>query len=456
MSPAKKKKRHLGTYFTVGVAVLLALYVYFIEKPDRLPKNAISMYNVETEDIRKVEVINLQTNESLTLEKQGKDWRMVKPKLYEIEKSDVEGLVNNLADLRIERKVRENCTDLVPYGLEKPAHRISFTAGKKTQEVLVGNKNPTQVSYYIKEGSKNDVYTAFAYSVEYLIKDVKALRKKNLFDLETDKVTGVTIKLDKKEIVLVKDASNNWIIEPYKFAAEKTTVIDLIEKLKNLRVADYFEDEPATLVKYGIERPRVSVIVSRGAGLDPVSLFVGKKVKDKEEDYVKSSDGLAVYSVDKSFAAGFDKTYNDYRDRKIFNFKASDISGVLIEKDGKKLANAIKDRFGKFKIEEPVSKLADVQFVDLLNYASTLSAEKFVDDSGKRFEKYGLKSPAVSITFFEQTGNEKKIKAKLMLGRLEKNEYNVRIEGNDTVFAVSRTIADKLAVIDNFVKEKTK
>ena len=446
----KKKNKFLGTYIVVGVAVLLGIYVYQSEKGGHVDSSAVRIFETNKDDISAIELTDNGTGKVIALQKKGKDWKMVKPGDYELDKGEVEGLVNNLADLRIERKVKENIADLIPYGLGKPSYKAAFTEKGKRKAYIIGKKNPTQVSYYVMDEAGKDLYTAFNYSVDNIKKDLKSLRKKYLTDIDPEKLTGITIKLDARDISLAK-TEDKWLISPYNFECDKTAVSDLLERIKNLKAVDFIDDEPKSLIRYGLESPRV--IITADSGNSRVAVLVGKKVTDKEEDYVKVDGRPTVYSVDRYFTQSFDKTYNDFRSKNILSFKPADISAVDVDKGGKKIP-ALRDKSGKFKLDKAFNKPADIQVLDLVSQLGSLQAQRFVDDSGKRFEKYGLKTPIAAVSLFTQSGNEKKLKTRLLIGSVEKAEVFVRIEGQDPVFAVQKALLDKLTTLESFAGAK--
>ncbi|MFH1824533.1 MAG: DUF4340 domain-containing protein [Candidatus Firestonebacteria bacterium] len=446
MSPAKKTFR--ATYIVLGILILLGVYVYFFEKDKKVESTVKKVFNIKKEDLKKFEIVNNEKKESLVCEKIGstEDWKMVKPKQYELEKSELEGVINSITGLSTDRKL-ENLTDLSPFELDKPAYTINFsTKDNKNYAFLIGSKTPTENFYYIKDASKKDIYTTFSYIVEPLKKDVKDLRKKNILDIVLEKVTKLTIKFEKKELTFSKDL-DRWIIVPYSFTADKSSVENLINKLKELKAKDFVEDEPTDFKKYGLDKPKVTISINEGSDKPEMTFCIGKKLKDKEEDYVKREDVSVVYSIEHSFAANFDKNYNDLREKKLFSFKENDIMEIEILKDKKKIF-AKKDRLGKFKIEEPIKKLAEVQFDSLVSEMSSLRVDKFVDDSGKRLEKYGLKKPQYIISLNS--------KVKLLVGNKEKTDYYAKTDSLDSVYIINKNIIEKIIEIEKLLKSKTK
>ena len=441
----KKKNKFLGTYIVVGIVVLLGIYVYQSEKGGHVDRAAVRIFEANTDDISAIELTDNEAGKVITLQKKGKDWKMVKPGDYELDKVAVEGLVNSLANLPIERKVKDNIAELSAYGLDKPAYKAAFTEKGKVKAYIIGKKNPTEVSYYIMDEAGKDLYTAFNYSVDNLKKDLKSLRKKYLTELDPEKLTGITIKMDTGVIVLMK-SKDKWWISPYNFECDEKAMGSLMGRIKNIRVVDYIDDEPKSLIRYGLESPRVSLCAD--SGTSKVTVLVGKKVADKEEDYVKVEGQASIYSVDRSFTQSLDKTYNDFRSRNVLSFKPDEISAIDFDKGGKKIP-IIKDKSGKFTLDKPFNKPADIQVRDLISHLGSLQAQRFADDSGKRLEKYGLKNPIATVSLFTKSGNEKKLKARLLIGTSEKSEMFVMIEGQNSVFADQKVLLDKLIGLES-------
>jgi hypothetical protein len=63
-----------------------------------------------------------------------------------------------LSTLRATRKVADG-GDLAPYGLATPSMKIVFTQDEAVHTLLVGNKTPNELSYYVKKAESPAVYT---------------------------------------------------------------------------------------------------------------------------------------------------------------------------------------------------------------------------------------------------------------------------------------------------------
>ena len=454
MSP--KKKSFLSAWIVVGIFVVLGGVSVYLDRGDKADRNKIKIFDVVRDELKSFELVNTGTGETVLCEKYGNDWAMVRPKPYEIEKTEVDIVVSNIAALTIDRKI-EKPEALSSYGLEKPANAVSFTTknGKKNT-LLIGDKNPTGTFYYVKAKDKDDVYIAYGFSIETVIKTADSLRKKSLFEMEADKVNKVEIRTESKEFSLVRCEDKKWVINPYGFKANSGDVDKYLSKMIELKAKSIIEDNAADLRKYGMTAPRLTI----SAGLvntKNITVLVGKKHLTKDEDYVKLDGSGVIYSIESDFLRASDKTYNDFREKKLLYLLDNDFSEVEIL-SGKKKIIAKKGQNGKYVISEPVvpggAKSYEVLFSNFIRSIITIEAKSFVDDSGKKFEKYGLKAPGTVITLYGPENNERKVKAKIFLGDSVKNDYYVRVDSSESVFLITNDLAEKIKEIEKLIENK--
>ncbi|OGF50870.1 MAG: hypothetical protein A2231_11015 [Candidatus Firestonebacteria bacterium RIFOXYA2_FULL_40_8] len=463
MSP-KKKKKFLSTWIVAGILVVLVGVSLYLDRGDKLDRNKIKIFELVKEDLKSFDLVNNITKESVLCEKYGNDWAMVKPKPYEIEKTEVDAVVTNLAALSIDRKL-EKPEVLADYGLENPSNAVIFSLknGKK-KTLLIGDKNPTGTFYYVKDKEGKDVYIAYSFSIENLIKTTDSLRKKSLFDIETEKVSRIDLKYETKEFSLVKGEDKKWVISPYGFKAKGEETDNFLKSMKELKAKSIVDDNGTDLKKYGLSAPRF--ILTASIGEKKIAVFIGKKHLTKDEDYAKLDGSPVIYSIDTAYLRGADKNYNDFREKKLLYFTESDFNEIEIMKGKKKLV-AKKSGSGKYSLTEPVlsawdksgdkpagAKSVEVPYANFVRSLITLEAKSFVDDSGKKFEKYGLKNPSCAITLYSMENNEKKFKAKIFLGDVVNSEYYAKIDSSESVFLVSSDVTEKLKEIEKTIEAK--
>ena len=462
MSP--KKKSFKTTWIVAGIFILLAAVALYLDSGDKISRDKIKIYKIEKDDIKSFELINNLKTETVSCERSGaSDWGMLKPRAYEIEKSEVEAVVTNLASLSLDRKI-EKPGALKDYGLEKPAYAAVFVLknGKK-HTLFIGDKNPTGTFYYLKDKDINDIFLGYSFSLEPLLKGVKDLRKKSFFDIDTGMVNRVDVKFENKEYSLLKGEDKNWLISPYTFKGSKDEVEKLLTSLKKIKATDIIEDEAKDLKKYGLDRPRLLVTVFLDNG-KKITALVGKKLAEKEETYARLENSMVIYSINGDFIKEADKTYNDYRDKKLVWLKEAEISEIEIV-NGKKKFTALKDKTGAYALVLPARPAGDKSKVSkqkkgeevlkkLINQLLELKAEEFTDDSGKKLEKYGLKNSVQSVALYNRENNERVLKFKLFLGEETKTGIFANINISDSVFVISKAVVDSLKEIEKAAEAK--
>jgi len=457
MSPKKKnKKKFLSAWIAVGIFIVLVGISVYLDRGDAIDRNKIKIFEVVKDDLISFELTNNTSKETVLCVKDGNDWAMVKPKPYELEKTEVDVVASNIASLTIDRKI-EKPESPASYGLEKPSNTVSFTlkSGKKST-LLIGDKNPTGTFYYVKDKNKAEIYVAYGFSIETLIKTADSLRKKSIFEMDTAKISRVDIKSEAKEFSLVKDGDKKWLINPYGFKANNEEVEKYIAKMKELKAIGIVDDNGWDLNKYGIQAPRLTLAVTLSDNRK-INVLIGKKHLTKDADYAKIENSPVIYAIDSEFLKGADKAYNSFRDKLVIDLAAKDINEVEIVK-GKKRITAKKGTDGKYSITEPVlppsKKGAEVLFPELVRSMVSFSVKSFVDDSGRKFENYGLKNPAFVVSIYGTENNERKLKAKVSFGDAVKTDYYAKIDSSESVFSVSGDAMGKVKEIESAVEKK--
>jgi hypothetical protein len=146
--------------------------------------------------------------------------------------------------------------------------------------------------------------------------------------------------------------------------------------------------------------------------------------KGKDNYYAKSSATEGVYKISKDAADGLDKSVDDFRNKKLFDFAFNDptkveINGKSYEKSGENW-NSGPDKFDGGSVQSVIDKLRD------------LSAAKFAEKSS------GTQALALAVTY-----GEKKTVERVTINK-SGEEYLATREGD----ATSAYIIDKAAFED--------
>src|SRR5262245_50073656 len=97
--------------------------------------------------------------------------------------------------------------------------------------------------------------------------------KKRLFVLDQNEITGLTMKTNDREIVMVKDTKKGWsITAPVHSEADRRAVENLLRALVTGKIMRVIEDTATALAPFGLDQPVTVVTVSAGPKQDTFSI----------------------------------------------------------------------------------------------------------------------------------------------------------------------------------------
>lgn len=149
---------------TIALVVVLALlgaYIWYtFLRADAPPLASATpepeeflFYDVDPNQIQKVQLENIAQGETVILVRDGDGWRMEAPVQGEAYFLRVDGLVFDLSRIAVDRKL-DTPGDLSSYGLNPAQFQVTITLQDGTvSTLLIGNENPDQnYAYAIKNG----------------------------------------------------------------------------------------------------------------------------------------------------------------------------------------------------------------------------------------------------------------------------------------------------------------
>jgi hypothetical protein len=287
---------------------------------------------------------------------------MTQPEPLAADNDTTTTLVSALSSLNADSVVDEKPTDLAPYGLKTPTLDIHvMEKGGKTDEVLIGDETLKGDASYAKLASDPRVFTIASYVKNNIDKAPNDLRDKRLMTFDSDKLTRVDLEGGgKPEIEFGKNSSNEWqILKPRPMRADGGTVDSLVSNLKDVRM-DLSGDPQKAATAFAGAAKVASASVTDASGNQNIELR-----KDKDNNYYAKSSAVAgVYKVSADFGKNLDKSLNDFRNKKLFEFGFSDPSKIELKnttyvKSGDKWMSGAKT-MDNTSVQDLVDKLRDL------------------------------------------------------------------------------------------------
>jgi hypothetical protein len=262
-------------------------------------------------DREKVDGIEVAAGgKSLTLTKDGADWKLTKPVQARADFGSVEGLVGKLQTAQMKSVVTSDPTpaDLKKYGLDKPETTVNVNSGSSRATLMFGSKAADN-TVYARDASKPTVVTVDGTLVDDLKKGGDDYRRKDLFEFRPYNVTHIELTHNGQTVVLdrVKGTGDNapdkWHrASPNPGDVDKDKMDGLLSKLSNMRATSFVD----STAKAGLDKPALVVDAKFDEGKKNEKVTFGQVGTDvfagrPNEPGAAKSDSADLNDVLKSF-----------------------------------------------------------------------------------------------------------------------------------------------------------
>jgi hypothetical protein len=376
-----------------------------------------TVIEIEKPDVEKIELA-YASGKSIECAKEKDVWREVRPVADLADKEKVEGVVDKLKELRIEKDdfVSEDDKDLAKYGLDKPqATAIVYQKGA-AKTVIFGKKVEGKADkIYAKRKEEPTIFALKDAILSDITKEPNDLRDKKVCRLDsTDDVNKVEIVEGTVQVVLEKKDSDWKITKPKEEKADQTSVKDFIDAVDRLTAENWAADKAADLSKFGLKPPVASITLTLKENKGIKKFLIGKKDEKGQNLYVKREATDPVLLVKADFEKQIAVPTLAFRDKLVLEFPKGDSKALTVKRTDKTLvAKDVGDN--KWEMEQPIKCAADKGAVDDILYdLSYLRAKRYVAELPTDLKKYGLDAPSITATveYEQEVKEEKKQEAK--------------------------------------------
>ena len=404
-----------GLLIAVLILAVLSGVLYW---SNRHKPNSADTGNVKLNEVESPKILAFSHDDIIQLAIRRKDgaqidlspsnsgaWQITSPKTLSADQDAVSSLLSSFSSVTSDRVVDEKPGDLAPFGLKPPAVELDATLkDKSTRKLLIGDQTPAGSSYYVMLSGDPRLFTIASYVKSGLDKSAGDLRDKRLLTADFDKVSQIDLlnqKSPKKQQITFARNKDSWqILKPEPFRTDSSRVEDLIHSLKEVKL-DIASDEAKYTAAFRSAVPFSTVKITGVLGTQELEVRQVKKAqnkptkeKGKEQEnemapadyYAQSSVVSGIYKIPTSLATDLDKSLEDFRDKKLFDFGYSELDKIEIHDGGKAyfLTHSGSDWWG------PDGKKFDSSTVQsVIDALRELSASKFPDS--------GFAVPALDI-----------------------------------------------------------
>ncbi len=380
-----------------------------------------------------VDVVSVQDQSRELKLRRGRDfWRIEVPLKLIAAEAKVEGLIADLGSLRISGDDRFIANDVRPldlerYGLRKPELTIQVEAGRASR------RRPPQVLHvgkpvegkpglvYVLRGGQNDVLAVDSRVLKDLRPNPNAFRSSKVADLKLARVNRIAVEQPSGGFELVRTGQDWKISHPEDLPADRKSVEEFLKALDKLETSTY--PQPGSMADFGLN-PSSPVLKiwqvadrrdtqSTSATPDPngdlaLSLRIGRRDSARRATFVQIEGDPTVLALPEAAGDVFPRSVLAFRDRRILHEEIDPIQRITL-KGGERsfVLNSPPFKIDPIRFApmgwwmvEPVDAPADAPSVGaLLGVLAGLQADALVTETAENLESYGLKPPALSVTW---------------------------------------------------------
>jgi hypothetical protein len=375
------------------------------------------------------------------LQKTGGKWQITAPMPYAADQSAVSQLVTSAANVSSDRVVEDKASNLAPYGLNSPILEIDISGkGGKISKLKIGDDTPTNSgSYAMLEGDPR-VFTVASYVKTGLDKSVNDLRDQRLLTFDQDKLSRVELVAKKEDIEFGRDKDQWQIVKPKPLRADGLQVDEMLRKLKDAKMDLTLspDDAKKAAAAFASGTPVATVKLTDPSGTQQIDIRKVTGALNKNADYyAKSSVVPGVFKATPDLATGVDKSVDDFRNKKLFDFGFNDPNKVEMHVNGKTYSfqKGGDDWFANGKKQDSVS------LQSLLDKLRDLTATKFIDTGT-------LGAPSIDLTVVSSNG---KLTEKVFIAK-QGADYIAQRENEPALYSLDAKTVDDLSHAASDVK----
>lgn len=226
-------------------------------------------------DRDKVDRVEMQTpGRTVTIAKQGADWRITSPSDARADFGAVEGIVGRLNTSPMKSIVTSEIKDpkdLKEYGLDAPAATVRVGTGSSQAGLAIG-KSAGEGAVYAKDLARPMIFTVDAALADELKKPAEEFRVKDLFDARAFNTTRVEATRAGQTVAFEKEKDAWKQVTPAAKPADTAKVEALLTALAATRATGFEEKTAAT----GLETPELTISVKFDEGKQEKVTFARK------------------------------------------------------------------------------------------------------------------------------------------------------------------------------------
>jgi hypothetical protein len=295
---------------------------------DKAPaaSTSVKLLNVAEDQIQSIE-IKKRTGDSIHLQRNDSKWQLANPELLSADPDAVSSMLSSLSSLSSDRTIEEKATSLDQYGLNQPTMELNVTdKNKKSTRLLLGDDTPAGSAVYAAIAGDPRVFALSSYKKNSFDKSASDLRDKRLLPFDSDRISSFELTAKKQTIAFGRSKDEWQIVKPKPFRADRSQVEELLRTLRDSKMdLSATEDQKKLAAAFSSATPFATAKVADVSGTQELQVR-----KNKDDYYAKSTAVAGIYKISSATATGLDKSIDDFKNKKLFDFGFADPDKIEI------------------------------------------------------------------------------------------------------------------------------
>jgi hypothetical protein len=267
-------------------------------------------------------------SQPIHFEKQNGIWQITAPLQTSADDPSLQGILQQLASVRVAQTEPGTPDRLRVFGLDTPALLLDFQMQNGAKHTLhLGKKDFTGVSVYAIVDSAKDVALLPESLLISADKPLQDLRDHSVLHFVTDDVKSFGLKNSSGELAAAKDHDVWKFTKPADAPADGDAINALLSAAANAKTSAIVSETADTLAKYGLASPAISFSAADAKG-GIATLLVGKKEGD--EYFARDAARPTIFRINLDLYKKLAENFNDLRDKKLAHFDPATITHTEI------------------------------------------------------------------------------------------------------------------------------
>jgi hypothetical protein len=285
------------------------------------------------------------------------------------------------------------------YGLVGRSYLVIFQLKNGQRDsVRFGDNTPVGSNVFASKGDTT-VYTVPASVKNAVTKKLFDWRDKSIAKIRQADVKEFNLKNTHGNFHFVKEGKNWSIKKPREVKAENSTVDAVLRKFESGKTKSIASETLENPGEFNLFRPAYRIDLYIGEGKAHKNIILSSV--DKNVSHVKDDSRPQVMTVDSLFIRDIDKTFFQFRDKKISEYDNNAVDSIVITQ-GDSSFYLLRDKNDDWHLSGE-NKLKSWKMNSFLNTIKNLTAKSFLLENVSSPIKFGLAQPDRKVEVYHNS-----------------------------------------------------